>query len=87
MEEAPAMTNPTADEARLADHETIWLGPKCEEKGDGRTWAPDNPWGDKCDHCDEKPVKYVRADQLTAALARAEAAERALEAHRESSVD
>jgi hypothetical protein len=72
-----------AAEARLMDHETIWLGPKCEEQGDGRTWAPNNPWGDKCDHCDETPVKYVRADLYDAALARAEAAEAELENLRE----
>lgn len=79
--------NPTADEARLRDHETIWLGPNCEDRGEDRCWAPDNPWGDGCDECGEKPVKFVRADLYAAALARAEAAEKELETHRESSVD
>ena len=45
------------------EHKVIWLEPSCgEDNSEGRQWCQDNVWGDKCDDCEAKPVKYIRAD-------------------------
>ena len=63
------------DEAkRLSDDpEVIFLAPECiEAPNEGRTWAEDCPWDD-CDCSKEhphKPIKYIRADRLSASTER-----------------
>ncbi len=49
-----------------ADHERIWLAPKCHDADrEGRQWCQDNQW-ETCEECGLPPVEYVRADRLTA---------------------
>jgi hypothetical protein len=45
----------------------IWLAPWCAacDRYDGeRSWCADDAWG-KCEECDQKPVKYVLAEEGT----------------------
>lgn len=44
-------------------HEEIWLEPQCAEHSyEGRTWAHNCAWDEKCGECGSPPVKYRRAD-------------------------
>jgi len=48
-----------------ADHERIWLQPRCDAcRGDDRSWCQDNVWSEGCDppDCANAPTEYVRAD-------------------------
>ena len=43
--------------------EEIWLEPQCAEHSyEGRTWAHNCAWDEKCGECGSPPVKYRRAD-------------------------
>lgn len=45
------------------DPERIWLGPRCEWLGDGRTWAPQpQEHDDPGDECKFRPIEYIRLD-------------------------
>lgn len=48
----------------MKEHYEIWLQPWCSDcernPGDGRMWAPDDPWT-KCEDCDRGAVRYVLA--------------------------
>jgi hypothetical protein len=55
------------NEPPYTEHKSIFLEPCCadceEEKcgsDDGRQWSEDNPG--TCDNCEEKAVRFVRAD-------------------------
>lgn len=57
----------------MSDPGVIWLQPWCDgcEKhaypGEGRLWCTNDEWGEcPADECQQKPVKYVRADLMEA---------------------
>lgn len=41
--------------------EVIWLAPKHDDQYE-REWCEDNVWGNECEDCGSKTVKYIRAD-------------------------
>lgn len=51
----------------MSELKVIYLGPACQENGDGREWCQDEVW-EQCD-CGHRPVKFVAGtefDRVTA---------------------
>lgn len=62
----------------MSELKVIYLGPACQEQGDGREWCKDDVW-ERCE-CGDEPVPYVIGTELDRVTAERDALQQRLNA-------